>query len=403
MEAVAVDTSFAPEPPRPGPGSVAWLSELRRAAFARFEELGFPTPKNEDWRYTGIQPITGTNWVRAAREPELAEIPPAGVRVRRLSEALRDAEPFLGRIAGFQSSAFVALNTAMLEDALVVEIAKGAVVAEPIRITFRSGGAAEDQVQYPRVLILAGERSQASVVQAYAGDGRYLTNAVTEIALGEGALLEHYVLQQESPAASHVHTLAARQSRASHFTSHNLAFGGALARTDISVLLDAEGAECTLNGLFVGRGEQHLDNHTVVDHAKPRCVSRELYKGVLDDAARGVFHGKVIVRQDAQKTDAVQTNKNLLLSRRALVNSTPALEILADDVKCKHGSTTGQLDSAAVFYLRSRGIGEAAARAMLTQAFAADLAERIRIPALRAEVERELGERLSGAAGEAAR
>jgi Fe-S cluster assembly protein SufD len=291
----------------------------------------------------------------------------------------------------------------MIEDALVIEIEKGAVVAEPIRITFRSGGAAQGQVQYPRVLILAGERSQASVIHAYAGEGRYFTNAVTEIALGEGALLEHYVLQQESAAACHVHALAARQARASHFTSHNLAFGGALARTDISVLLDAEGAECTLNGLFVGRGEQHLDNHTVVDHAKPRCVSRELYKGVLDDAARGVFHGKVIVRQDAQKTDAVQTNKNLLLSRRALVNSTPALEILADDVKCKHGSTTGQLDAAAVFYLRSRGIGEAAARAMLTQAFAADIAERIKIPALRAEVERELGLRLSGAAAEAAR
>jgi Fe-S cluster assembly protein SufD len=404
MEALAVDTSFAPEP-LAASGSVAWLSELRRAAFACFSELGFPTPKNEDWRYTGVQPITGTNWARVRREPELTSLPPAGVRVRRLSEALREAEPFLGKLARFDASAFTALNTAMLvdDDALVIEIEKGAVVTEPIRIAFRSRGAAGSEARYPRVLILAGERSQASVVQVYAGEGRYLTNAVTEISVGEGALLEHYVLQQESQAACHVHALSARQSRGSHFTSHNLAFGGALARTDISVLLDAEGAECTLNGLFVGRGEQHLDNHTVVDHAKPRCVSRELYKGVLDDAARGVFHGKVIVRQDAQKTDAVQTNKNLLLSRRALVNSTPALEILADDVKCKHGSTTGQLDAAAVFYLRSRGIGEAAARAMLTQAFAADLAERIKIPGLRAEVERELGARLSAAGAEAAR
>jgi Fe-S cluster assembly protein SufD len=401
MEAVAVDTSFAPEP-LAAAGNVAWLAELRRAAFARFEELGFPTPHNEDWRYTGVQPITGTNWVRGAREPEVAKLP-AGVRVRRLSEALREAEPLLGRIARFATSAFAALNTAMVEDALVLEIERGAVVAEPIRITFRSVGASPAQVQYPRVLIAAGERSQASVVQAYTGQGRYFTNAVTEIALGEGALLEHFVLQQESAAACHVHTLAARQARASHFTSHNLAFGGALARTDLSVLLDAEGAECALNGLFVGRGEQHLDNHITVDHAKPRCVSRQLYKGILDDAARGVFHGRVIVRPDAQKTDAIQTNKNLLLSRRALVNSTPALEILADDVKCKHGSTTGQLDAAALFYLRSRGIGEAAARAMLTQAFAADLAERIRIPALRAEVERELGRRLSGAGAETGR
>ncbi len=402
MEAVAVDTSFAPEAPQPAAGTAAWLAELRRSAFARFEGLGFPTPRNENWRYTGVQPITGTNWAPARREPELKSLPPAGVRVRRLSEVLRDAEPFLGQIARFDANAFAALNTAMLDDALVLEIEKGAAVAEPIEIAFRSDDAAGPLVVSPRVLILAGERSQASVVQTYAGQGRYFTNAVTEIALGEGALLEHFVLQQESTTACHVHTLAARQARASHFTSHNLAFGGALARTDLSVLLDAEGAECTLNGLFVGRGEQHLDNHTTVDHAKPRCVSRQLYKGILDDAARGVFHGEVIVRQDAQKTDAVQTNKNLLLSRRALVNSTPALEILADDVKCKHGSTTGQLDAAALFYLRSRGIGDAAARAMLTQAFAADLAERIRIPALRAEVERELGERLSGAA-EAAR
>jgi len=402
MEAVAVDTSFNPEP-LAAAATVAWLSELRRAAFARFAELGFPTPKNEDWRYTGVQPITGTNWARAAREPELPSLPPAGVRVRRLSEALHDAAPYLGKIARFDASAFAALNTAMLDDALVIEIDKGAVVAEPIQIAFRSNGAAGPEAQYPRVLILAGERSQASVVQRYAGEGRYFTNAVTEIALGEGAMLEHTVLQQESPAACHIHTLAARQARASHFTSHNLAFGGALARTDLSVLLDSEGAECTLNGLFVGRGEQHIDNHTTIDHAKPRCVSRELYKGILDDAARGVFHGEVIVRQDAQKTDAVQTNKNLLLSRRALVNSTPALEILADDVKCKHGSTTGQLDAAALFYLRSRGIGEGAARALLTRAFASEVVERIRVPFVRTEVERELGERLSGAGAEASR
>lgn len=402
MEAVAVDTSFAPEPLEVS-GAAAWLTELRRTAFARFEQLGFPTPRHEDWRYTGVQPITGTNWTRVRREPALKSVPPAGARVRRLSEALRDAKPFIGQIVRFDANAFAALNTALLDDALVLEIEKGAVLAEPIELAFRSDSASGPEVQYPRVLILAGERSQASVIQTYSGQGRYFTNAVTEIALGEGALLEHTILQQESPAACHVHTLAARQARGSHFTSHNLAFGGALARTDLSVLLDAEGAECTLNGLFVGRGEQHIDNHTTVDHAKPRCVSRELYKGILDDAARGVFHGKVIVRQDAQKTDAVQTNKNLLLSRRALVSSTPALEILADDVKCKHGSTTGQLDAAALFYLRSRGIGESAARAMLTQAFAADIAERIRIPSLRAEVERELDERLSGAAAEASR
>jgi Fe-S cluster assembly protein SufD len=244
--------------------------------------------------------------------------------------------------------------------------------------------------------VLAGERSQAAVVETFSGEGRYFRNAVTEIALAEGAVLEHYALQRESLSASHVHTVAARQGRASHFTSHNLALGSALARVDLDVVLDAEGAECTLNGLFAGAGTQHLDNHTTIDHAKPHCVSRELYKGVMDGASRGVFFGKIIVRQDAQKSDAIQTNKNLLLSREALVNSTPALEIFADDVKCKHGSTTGQLDALALFYLRSRGIGEAQARTLLTQAFAADVAERLRVPAVRDAVADELARRLGG-------
>ena len=270
-------------------------------------------------------------------------------------------------------------------------------VAQPIEIVLRPPDPGRPAVSYPRVLILAGERSQAAIVQTFTGEGRFFTNAVTEIALGEGAILEHTLVQSESDTACHVHTLAARQARASRFTSHNVALGAALARTNLHVALEGEGAECALDGLFVGKGAQHLDTHTTIDHASPRCASRELYKGILDGAARGVFHGKILVRKNAQKTDAIQTNKNLLLSRRALVNSTPALEILADDVKCKHGSTTGQLDAAALFYLRSRGIGEDAARALLTWAFAADVAERIRVPSVRAEVERELGLLLAGA------
>jgi Fe-S cluster assembly protein SufD len=395
MEAVALDRGFAPEP-IDAPAAAPWLAELRRAAFAQFERLGFPTAHHEDWRYTGVQPITGTPWTRAVREPELKALPPAGVRVRRLSEAPGEVRPIFAQVARADASAFTALNTALFDDALVLEIEKGAVLEEPIELVFRSDGGVAPEVHYPRVLILAGERSQAAIVQTFIGAGRYFTNAVTEISLGDGALLEHTLFQRESETACHVHALAVRQARSSHFTSHNLAFGGALARTDLSVLLDAEGAECTLNGLFVGRGAQHIDNHTTVDHAKPRGMSRQLYKGVLDGSSRGVFHGKVIVRPDAQKTDAIQTNKNLLLSRQALVNSTPALEILADDVKCKHGSTTGQLDPAALFYLRSRGIGEDAARALLTWAFAADVAERIRVAPVRAEVERELGLRLAG-------
>jgi Fe-S cluster assembly protein SufD len=217
---------------------------------------------------------------------------------------------------------------------------------------------------------------------------------VTEIVCGDGAVLEHYKLQRESLAAFHVQKVGATQERGSNFASHNVCLGAALARTDINVLFKAEGSECTLNGLFLAGGSQHVDNHTLIDHAKPHCTSRELYKGILDGRSRGVFHGTIIVRPDAQKTDALQTNKNLLLSREALVNSTPALEILADDVKCRHGSTIGQLDANSLFYLRSRGIGEQEARALLTYGFAADLANRIRIPWIREELEAFLGLRL---------
>ena len=405
MEALAVSNGFAPELAEL-PGAPDWLRTLRREAFERFEELGFPAPGDEAWRYTGLQPVVGTAWAPASRPPEISSADP-GVRVRRLSDVpAREVEAFLGRIAGLEGNAFAALNTSVLDDAVVLQIAPGAVVPQPIEIVWNAGHAdaasaptptsRRPEATHPRLLILAGERSEASVVETYAGDGRYLRNAVTEIEVGDGAVLDHYKIQRESRAAFHVHTLAARQGRASRFTSHNVALGGALARTQLDAILDAEGAECTLNGLFLGSGNQHIDNHTTIDHAKPHCTSRELYKGIMDDKSRGVFYGKIIVRPDAQKTDAIQTNKNLLLSREALVNSTPALEIFADDVKCKHGATTGQLDPAALFYVRSRGIGEADARALLTRAFAADVADRLRIGPIREAVLRELDARLGG-------
>ncbi len=402
MEAVTAEKGFAPRLV-PVPGEASSTADLRRRAFARFEQLGFPTHKNEAWKYTGIQPITGTDWKPAPRGVRVLSPLPAGVRARPLTKALLVAEPHLARIAGFEDSAFAALNTALFDEAIVLEIESGAFVAEPIALNF--GGEVDfdadgqSEVSFPRILILAGAASQASVVETYGGAGRRLTNAVTEIALADGAILEHTKLQTESDEAFHVHTLAALLARSSRFTSHNIAFGGALARTDLSVALEGEGAECHLYGLYAGKGRQHLDNHTVIDHVKPHGTSRQLYKGIMNGASRGVFHGKVIVRKDAQKTDAVQTNKNLILSREALVSSTPALEILADDVKCRHGSTTGQLDAAALFYLRSRGIGEADARALLTYAFAADVAEHIPIPSIRAAVERELGMRLGDAGG----
>jgi Fe-S cluster assembly protein SufD len=253
--------------------------------------------------------------------------------------------------------------------------------------------------------VIAEAASQAQIVETYVGTvGKlYFTNAVTEVLLGEGAVLDFSKLECESDAAFHVATTEVSQRRDSSFTSHSISLGGALARHDLNVRLDAEGAGCTLNGLFIGSGTQHLDNHTLIDHAKPHGTSRELYKGIMDGQSRGIFNGKIIVRSDAQKTDAMQTNKNLLLSKEAIVNSKPALEIFANDVKCRHGSTIGQLDDAAMFYLRSRGIEEKEARDLLVYAFASDVASRIRVAPLRAFVEAQLGLRLPRADADAIR
>jgi Fe-S cluster assembly protein SufD len=382
-------------------GGPFFLEALRRRAFGRFAELGLPTSKTEAWRFTSLRPIAQTSWTLSGRAPHTRSVRSAGVSVSDLRQAIARApekmERALGRIARFEASAFTALNTAFFEDGVLVEIAKGAVVAEPIELEFLWNGADVPEVSYPRVLILAGEGSQATIVETWAGRGGrpYLTDAVTEIEVGDGAVLTHVKSQTEDEAAFHIQSIAARVGRSARFTSHNVALGGAIARTDLDVLLAEEGAECELFGLFVGHGSQHIDNHTTIDHARPHGVSRELYKGILDGKARGVFHGMVIVRPGAQKTDAVQTNKNLLLSREALVDSTPALEILADDVKCRHGSTTGQLDETALFYLRSRGIGEAEARALLTRAFASDVIGKIGVPAVRAAIESALSTRLA--------
>ena len=408
-------------------GEPAWIASLRRDAMASFEKAGFPTAKDEAWRYTNPAPIVRIPFQPAEEaDSSLAKaVPVPGGQGPRLvfvngayspqlsrgafgpaiaaswkqalageADALRSG---LGRIASHAGHSFTALNTAFLGDGAFVRIPRGTILEEPIHLVFVTLPGSVPSVSHPRNLILAGAESQARVIETYIGpDGEAatLTNAVTEISCGEGAILEHTKLQRESASAFHVHRIAAVQGRASRLDSHNLCFGSRLARTDIDVLFQAEGGECSLNGLFVTNGSQHVDNHTLIDHARPHCTSRELYKGILAGKSRGVFHGKVIVRPDAQKTDAIQTNKNLLLSREALVNSTPALEILADDVKCKHGSTIGQLDAAALFYLQARGIGEEDAKAMLTYGFAADLASRLTVPWVREEVEAFLGRRL---------
>ena len=407
----------------------AWLRPIRTSAIARFAERGFPATKDEAWRGTSVAEIARTVFARpgafaASRSaleaaghvalggaeivfvngrlrPELSSLGAvAGLTITSLQEALASGgerlAPHLTRIVSYEKSAFTALNTAFVEDGALLEIT--GVVAAPIHLVFYSspdGNAAT--VSYPRVLVVAKSGSEATVVESHLGRGRYLSCAVTEIVVEADARLEHVKLQRESEQAFHVGAIGIAQARASRFVSQHFALGGALSRTDIDTRFDGEGGECELNGLFFASGSQHADTHTVIDHASPRCSSRELYKGIVDGRGRGVFHGRIVVQKGAQKTDAHQTNKNLLLSREALVQSTPQLEIFADDVKCKHGSTTGQLDEAALFYLRSRGIGESEARALLTWAFASDLVQRLRNQPLRAALQAQLGARLPGA------
>jgi Fe-S cluster assembly protein SufD len=401
----------------------AFVTQLRKTAAVQFADRGFPTTRDEDWKYTStlvlargpFTPATATDvdpdTLEAARfggafsgreavfvngrfDAGRSSLHSLGeVAVLSLREALAThaalLEPHLGRVAP-DGSAFDALNSSQIDDGAVVIIPEGTVATEPIHLLFLSAG--HGTVSHPRVLVLAGERCEATIVETFAGreGDTYWTNAVCELVLQDGALLDHTRLQRESTSAFHVGSTAIRQGRNSRLRAVAATTGAALSRHDVRQAFAGEGAECGLYGFFATAGTQHADTHTWIDHAVPHCSSRQVYKGLLDDRSRGVFVGNILVRKDAQKTDAVQTNKNLLLSKDALVDSVPQLEILANDVKCKHGSTTGQIDAAALFYLRSRGIAEADARAMLSSAFAADVLAELRVPVVRESLERHL-------------
>ena len=364
------------------PKAEAWLQELRDAGFQRFAESGFPTTHDEEWRFTNVAPIARANFVGQA--PGL----PGHTPVAGLSDADRE---HLGKYA--PQSAFVALNTAFLRDIAFARIARGEVIEQPVEIAHavstHAGGLPH---AHPRTLLLIAPGAQCTIVETYKGDGRYFTNAVTEIVAGEGAVVDHYKVQRESPDAFHVATMQVALGRSASFTTHNISLGGVLVRNDIGVTM-AEGAEATVNGLYLVNGTEHVDNHTVIDHAKPHGTSHELYKGILDGRASAVFNGRIIVRKDAQKTDSKQTNKNLVLSDDAVIDTKPELQILADDVRCTHGATIGQLDAESLFYLQSRGIGKAEARTLLTQAFAQDIIDRIKVPELRESLEKVLSEK----------
>ena len=434
--------AFANSRNRRSPAEPAELVRTREEALNRFLAVGFPTTRDEEWRFTSVAPIAGHAFTLAEaaanaghRDVAPLRLPgvfgaelvfvdgrfalalssidelPRGVRLGSLADDAgshaNGTESHLARVAPFDRRAFVALNTALFTDGAYIQIPAHTVMEKPIHVLFVSSGETDGRraaMSHPRVLAVLGDDSQAAIVESYAGPegALYFTNVVTEIVLGENAVLDHYKLQHESTEAYHVGAMFLKAARSAHCASHSISLGGSIVRNDVVAVLDGEGGECTLNGLYLADGHRLIDNHTTIDHAMPHCGSREIYKGILADRARGVFNGKIIVRPDAQKTDAKQTNRALLLSEDAQVNSKPELEIFANDVKCTHGAAVGQLDEDAVFYLRSRGLSLAEARHMLIHAFAGDVLNRMPLEAIRNGVEAVLRRQLARALAVAA-
>jgi Fe-S cluster assembly protein SufD len=412
----------------------SWLAPLREHAMDSFRELGLPSTKDEEWKYTNVAPIAKIDFkpqsAAAVNEigakalsdfslPEaeksqlvfvngvlrqdlssLIALPPEVVAID-LSRAITDARyseivrTQLARKADYVAHSFTALNTAFVSSGAFIYIPKNVVVEAPIHLLFLSEG--NQTANFPRVLVVAEANSDLTLLESYVSsdDDAYFTNAVVEIVLEEGARLEHYKVQRESARAFHVATTAVDLGPNSSYDATTITFGGQLSRYDIAVNMDHEGAECWVDGLYLVTGTQHTDTHSVIDHRKPHCTSHQLYKGILDGKSRAVFNGKVFVRHDAQKTDAMQTNKNLLLSNEARVDTKPQLEILADDVKCAHGAAVGQLDEDELFYLETRGIHPSLARNLLTYGFAEEVIGKIKIESIRTQLDEAVLNRLN--------
>ncbi|MBM4168177.1 MAG: Fe-S cluster assembly protein SufD [Ignavibacteria bacterium] len=402
------------------------IHSLRDEAITRFAEMGFPTKTDEEWRFTNVSeiaakrfeiPTLGAGFPEREAKTEkfvfedlkgprlvfingifaknLSRLTQSGsdVIVKQLSSALSEhpdlVSAHLGRYISSGVNGFAALSLAFMRDGLFLSVPDGVVLEDAIQVLFVSTEAESEIATYPRNLMIVGSNCRVSIVESYVciADDSYFTNAVTEIVVGENSVVEHDKFQNESVNAFHIAATHIHQAAHSNYVSNSIAVGGRLVRNDITAVLDAERSECTLNGLSVATGNQLIDNHTTIDHAKANCQSHELYKAVLDGNARGVFNGKIFVRKDAQKTDAKQTNQTLLLSDDATIDTKPQLEIFADDVKCTHGATVGQLDSDQLFYLRTRGIPESKARDILTFAFASDVVSRVKLDALRDQLE----------------
>jgi Fe-S cluster assembly protein SufD len=413
-------------------GQSTWLRNLRRLGYARFTETGFPTIRDEDWRFTNVSAIAQTPFrlVRNGHHlPSRADIAPyqiagtacelvfvdgrfaaglssvanlpggakAGSLAAEIEQNPGAIEPHLGRYLNIQRDAFAALNTAFVDDGAYVFVPKGVVLDSPIHLLFLSTAHEFPVVSHPRNLIVIGENSQATIVEHYVSLGqgeKAFCNTVTELVAGDHSVVSHYMIEREHDQAFNVSTLRIQQGRTADVASHSVLAGGAIVRNNVHPVLAGEGGECLINGLFIGRNRQHLDNYMLVEHASPHCGSRQFYNGILDGHSRGVFHGRIIVHKDAQKTDAKQTNRNLLLSDTAQIDTKPQLEIYADDVKCTHGATIGQIEENSLFYLRSRGIDEASARRLLLFAFASECLERMKPGPARTYVDNLIHENL---------
>ncbi len=408
------------------------LHSLRKDALSNFKELEFPTQKDEEWKYTNITPLLKHNFIPSLKKgsvskefikknlfdemehsllvfvdghfsTELSDLLrlPKGVIAGSFAEATKSGNEILknhfGKYADYKNHIFTALSTAYTKDGAFIYVPEGKIVEEPIHIIFVASSNKEKLLIQPRNLFIAGDNSQVTIIEHYFGEdeGIYFTNSVTEIVAGKNAVVDHIKLQEESKSAFHIARMEVDQERDSNFSSHFISTGGEISRNDFNSRFNDSGGECTLNGLFMLNDSQLFDAHTLMDHAKPHCNSHEHYKGILDDNSRGVFNGKVIVRQDAQKTNAFQENNNILLSDTALVNTKPQLEIFADDVKCSHGATIGQLDEDAKFYLKSRGIGEDASNVILLQAFANDVIKSIKIETVKNYLQEIISERFN--------
>lgn len=413
----------------------AWMARLRESAFARFEESGFPTTDVEDWKYTNVAPIARVSF-RPASEVETGALAPEAIEKRVYDETRQSRLVFMNglfqpqfstlealgdgivasdiesalagehaevlrerfsRLAADEGGAFVDLNTAFARDGAFLYVPAGVRSAAPVQLLFLSADAGQESAAFPRVIVVVERGGELDLIESYASTDdadTYFTNVVVEVFVGDGARLTHCKVQDESERAYHVATTRADLGRDAFYDSTTVTLGARLSRHDIEVRLDHEGAECFVDGLYIVGGEQHTDTHSLIDHRKPHCVSHQNYKGILDGKSRAVFNGKVFVRRDAQQTDAQQSNKNLLLSREARVDTKPQLEIFADDVKCAHGATVGQLEEEELFYLLSRGLHPDLARNLLTYGFAEEVVEKIKFDSIRAQLDEAILNRL---------